>query len=192
MWLKHQFETKMSLIDVKKLNNSLGTGYGQRECTKHKGLHAYFGPRYCHRPLMNSNYDEGEIKYRMEYYCQTYSNPELLLISHPKANNAAREALDITRSINSNYMEFVGYKTCSKVIWTSGTMKRHQTIKNDKNEIKHQTTKYSYCPFGFTNTPHKDRKDTFNEKTMKEDINCLRILKSGKVAEYIEKVKRHF
>ena len=48
------------------------------------------------------------------------------------------------------------------------------------------------CPFGYTNTPHKDKKDTFNEKTMKEDINCLRSLKSGKVSEYIEKVKRHF
>jgi hypothetical protein len=31
IWLKHQFETKMSLLDVKNLNNSLGTGYGQRE-----------------------------------------------------------------------------------------------------------------------------------------------------------------
>ena len=56
MWLKHQFETKMSLLDVKNLNNSLGTGYGQREYTKHKGLQAYFGPKYCYRPLMNPNY----------------------------------------------------------------------------------------------------------------------------------------
>eukprot|EP00957_Ditylum_brightwellii_P157434 11981984-Ditylum_brightwellii.AAC.1 len=60
----------------------------------------------------------------MDYYRQTYSNPELLLTSHPKDNNAAREALDLTRSIHSNYMEFVGYKARSKVIWTLGTMKR--------------------------------------------------------------------
>ena len=66
-------------------------------------------------------------------------------------------------------------------------MKRHRTTKNDKNEIKHQTTKSSECPFGYTNTPHKDKKDTFNEKTMKEDITCLRTFKSGKVTEYIEK-----
>ena len=125
MWLKHHFETKMSLLDVKILNNSLGTGYGQRECTKHKGLQAYFGPRYCYRPLMNPNYGKGEIKYKVDYYRQTYSNPEQLLMSCPKVNNTAREALDITRSINSNYMEFVGYNTCSKVIWTSGTMKRN-------------------------------------------------------------------
>jgi hypothetical protein len=38
-------------------------------------------------------------------------------------------------------------------------MKRNQTAKNDKN-----VTKSSECPFGFTNTPHKDKKDTFNEK----------------------------
>ena len=107
---------------------------------------------------MNPNYGEGEMKYKVDYYRQTYSNLELLLISRPKVNNTAREALDITRSINSNCMEFAGYKICSKVIWTSGTMKRNRTTKNDKNEIKHQTTKYSYCPFGFTNTPHKGKR----------------------------------
>ena len=69
---------------------------------------------------MNPNYGEGEIKYKVDYYRQTYSNPELLLISCPKVNNAAREVLDITRSINSNYMEFVGYKKCSKVIVSKG------------------------------------------------------------------------
>ena len=42
---------------------------------------------------------------------------------------------------------------------------KNQTTINDRNEIKHQITKYSYCSFGFTNTPHKDKKDTFNEKT---------------------------
>eukprot|EP00957_Ditylum_brightwellii_P041636 3153515-Ditylum_brightwellii.AAC.1 len=61
----------------------------------------------------------------MNYYHQTYSKPELSLNSCPKANNAARDALDITRTITSNYMEFAGYKTCRKVIWTSGTMKRN-------------------------------------------------------------------
>ena len=44
----------------------------------------------------------------------------------------------------------------------------------------------------FTNTSHKDKKDTFNEKTMKEDTICPRTLKSGKVTEYIEKIKTQF
>jgi hypothetical protein len=126
MWLRHKSETKMSLIDVRNLNKSFGTGYGQRECTRHKGLQTYFGPRYCYRPLMNPKYGEGGIKYKVDFFHQTYSNPELLLISHPKVNNAAREALDLPRSMNSSYMEFVGYEACSKVIWTSGTMKKNQ------------------------------------------------------------------
>ena len=58
--------------------------------------------------------------------------------------------------------------------------------------MKHLTTKSSECPFGYTNTPHKDKKDTFNEKTMKEDINCLRTLKSGKITKYIEKINAQF
>ena len=59
MWLRHKSETKMSLIDVRNLNKSFKTGYGQRECTRHKGLQTYFGPRYCYRPLMNPKYGEG-------------------------------------------------------------------------------------------------------------------------------------
>ena len=192
MWTKHNFESKITLDDVKNLNNALGSGYGQRYCTKNIGLQAFFGPRYSHRPLMNPNYGEGPTKFSMDYYRQTFSNPEILLQTRPKIIHAAKEALNVTRFINSNYMEFVGYNTCKKVIWTSGYVERKKTTINSRNEIKETKKKKNYCPFGFANTPHKDMKDKVHEKTVSLDMQNLNKLKQGSVTDYINRIQARY
>ena len=159
MCTRYDFRTELTLNDVENLNDSFGLGFGESHCNNHIGLEGYFGPRYSHRPLMTPDYDEGEIKYYIDYYCQLYSNSEHLLISHPKVINAAQEVFNTTRNINPNYTDIVGWLQIIHQNYMDFRIgEKTKTNIDAKNEIKYHSMTYNDCPFGFANTPHTDKK----------------------------------
>ena len=69
-----------------------------------------------------------------------------------------------SKGLNYNYMEFVGYETCDKLIWTSGKGRRN---KNTITEIiipkTNMNMKSPSSALGSGCSPHKEACDILSE-----------------------------
>jgi len=84
-----------------------------------------------------------------------------------KVENASRLAIQAFTWVNDNYMSFVGYGTCDRVIWTSGTSKKRmvRVMKNDSEPVCGVRSLSNTNFLGFFNSPHKDLCDVLDEVT---------------------------
>ena len=60
----------------------------------------------------------------MVVYRKNHYSPENLSIIITKLKISGLGAVNATRKLDHNYMEFVGYKTCDKLLWISGIVDR--------------------------------------------------------------------
>ena len=84
---------------------------------------------------------------------------------------------DVTKTMNNNYMEFIGYKTCDRIIWTQG-------MNHCIQKINHRGHKQQRS-ISFTNKLHIDKCDIVKKETteswfeklnrMKEDKNDVKL-----------------
>ena len=116
---QHNFEIIFTSEDVLNIQYAIGKGFGYRERTFSMGVNYYFGPIRTNRPHASPNYETGQPKFEIDYYRQKYFSPENDSYMR-KVEKEGKEVMYSSKSFNYNYMEFVGYETCEKLIWTSG------------------------------------------------------------------------
>ena len=59
-------------------------------------------------------------KFEVDYYIQTYCSAEKVAHIRKKLKKSGQEVIYYFKGFSSSYMDFVGYETCDKLIWTSG------------------------------------------------------------------------
>ena len=82
-------------------------------------VNAYFGPWQKNKPHATPNYGPGKSKVEVDYYRQKYCSPEKVAHIRKKPVKVGEEVMYYSKCFNYNYMEFVSYKTCEKLIWKS-------------------------------------------------------------------------
>ena len=98
-----------------------------------------------------------------------------------------------SKCFNSNYMDFLGYETCDKLICTSGKGCRSTKtiIKQGIPNININMT-YPSAKLGSGCSPHKDTFDVLSEILVSQIFQEYSSINEGRVLRYMNKVKsRH-
>ena len=132
------------------VERSIGRGFGDRSCAPCIGVNAYFGHHYNRRVIDRPETKPG-TRFLDHYGRQTDKYQEFLPICQKKIYEQACRVRDVTKTMNNNYMEFIGYKTCDRIIWTQGM---NQSVRKTKN-LGHQKQK----SISFANKLHIDKCD---------------------------------
>ena len=82
-----------------------------------------------------------------------------------KLINAANAVSRIGCKANRTYQTFIGHKTCDRLIWTQGVLKRTVTGMSAAGTIVTKTKKTDSPPIGFYNSPHYDDMDRIKDST---------------------------
>ena len=106
------------------------------------------------------------------YGRQTDKYQEFLPICQKQIYDKAKRVRDVTKTMNNNYMEFIGYKTCDRIIWTQGM---NQSIQKTKNHGHHQQKSIS-----FANKLHIDKCDIVKKETAEIWFEALNRMKEYK------------
>ena len=95
---------------------------------------------------------------------------------------------------NYNYIEFVGYETCNKLIWTSGEgLRNTDTTRKQVINKSNMNKKYHFSTLGFGCSPHKDTNDILSEDFVSHRLLTYSPKYNRGVLRYINKVKsRHY
>ena len=168
--------------------NVVGRGYGPRRGVFSVGMNAYFGPRRSNRPRPSPNQGRGYLLYESDYYRDYYSFPEKQVTFTRTLNNAADQLSHCFKEPNDNYLSFVGHKSCSRKIWTSGTLHPHRVIREPKPGVADlKVSKVGEADFfGFGNTPHRDLCDKLSSATSQSWTAMLRY--GTPIRTYIERI----
>ena len=83
------------------------------------GVNDYFGPRRTNRPHATTNYGPGNLNLKLIITDRHIFLQKFQLIIEKKGKSG-QKVMFSSKYFNSNYMEFVGYETCDKLIWTPG------------------------------------------------------------------------
>ena len=109
MW-KNNYLKKITIDNVREIQNSVGVCFCNRFFTHTVGVNAWFGPRITNIPLPTPNYGIENTNYIMDYYRQSYCCPKNLAITRPNIELWGLDAVNATWKFNHNYMEFEGLK----------------------------------------------------------------------------------
>ena len=94
--------------------------FGYREREHSMVVNDYFGPWRKNRLHATPDYGPRKYKLEVDYYRQTYCSPEKVARIREKLEKSGQEVMYSSKCLNYNYIEFVSYETCDKLIWTSG------------------------------------------------------------------------
>lgn len=150
MWKYAKRKKEISLKMCHIIENSLKRRFGDRLSVPCAGVNCYFGQHHSSRLKNRPETIQGDQK--SDYYArQNNKFKQNIPIIQKFIELRTKLTQQETSIMNDNYMRFVGYKTCNRLIWTNGMDgSRHQGIPTSNNKQR--------C-FGFINKPHIDKCD---------------------------------
>ena len=99
---------------------------------------------------------------------KSYGCSENLTNTRPNLEFTGLEDANSTGKFNHNYMEILGYKTCDKLLQTSGIVDREIKILSSKVKIpSHVKHLNPASPIGFANFPDEDTCDINSDNLIK-------------------------
>ena len=153
------------------VEKSFGRGFGDRSCAPCLGVNAYFGHHYNKRVIDRPETIPG-TRILDHYGRQTDKNQEAIPVCQKYIKRQAHHVLQITRTMNSNYMLFIGYNTCDRIIWTQGINQNGK--RSNPNQHKNQQ-----C-ISFANKLHIDKCDLVKKEPSDVWFNWVKKLKIEK------------
>ena len=114
-----EIETIFTYNDVMSIQYFIGNGFGFQIRAFSVGVNAYFDPRRTNGLHETPNYGTGKSKFEIDYCRQTLFPRKTGSCARNVGESSSRSNVFL-KYFNYNYMEFVGYDTCDKLIWTSG------------------------------------------------------------------------
>ena len=137
------------------------------------GVNAYFPPKWTYRPQEAPNYRSVNSKFEVNYYVQTYFFLEELAHIRRIPEKEVQEVVYYSKGFNSNYMEFVGYETYDKLMWTSvkGYRKTNTISKQGfPNRNMNMTSPSGKSSLG--SSAHKDTCDIMSESLVSQKLQA--------------------
>ena len=170
MWRYSSLIQDVSLEFTKDVEKCIGRGFGDRSLAPCLGVNAYFGNHFNKRVIDRPETKPGS-RVEDHYGRQRDKHQELIPILQKFIYNQASRVRDVTKTMNENYMEFIGYSTCNRIIWTQGL--NQPFTKNCKQGHHQQKT------ISFSNKLHIDTCDLIKKETAKNWFDCLEKLKNN-------------
>ena len=174
MWRQSSLilDTPLGFPDA--VEKSFGRGFCDRSCAPCIGVNAYFGHHYSKRVIDRPETKPGTRIFD-HYARQTDKYHESIPICQKFVYDQACLVRDVTRTMNNNYMEFIGYSTCDRIIWTQG--KNQKITKQSTPGHQHQRS------ISFANKLHIDKCDIVKSETAETWFDWLEKLKEKSVTE---------
>ena len=150
MWKYAKRKKPISLNMCHIIEDCLKRGFGDRLLVPCAGVNCYFGQNHSSRLKNRPKTIQGDHK--SDYYARQDSKfKENIPIIQKFVEFRTKLTQQETSIMNDNYMRFVGYQTCNRLIWTNGMDgSRHQGIPSSNNKQR--------C-FGSINKPHLEKCD---------------------------------
>ena len=172
MWRKSLLISDIPLDFIDAVERIIGRGFGDRSCAPCIGVNAYFGHHYNKRVIDRPETKPG-TRILDHYGRQTDKHQGFLPVCQAKIFEHACRVRDVTKTMNNNYMEFIGYKTCDRIIWTQGMNHCIQKI----NHRGHNQQK----SISFANKLHIDKCDIVKKETTESWFEKLNRMKEDKM-----------
>ena len=171
MWRKSNNIQDVSTKVTDAVEECFGRGFGDRSCAPCLGINAYFGNHYNKRVIDRPETEPG-TRFLDHYSRQTNKHQELLSICQKFIINQAYNVLQATRTMNHNYMLFVGYDTCNRIIWTQGI--------DTKGKTQNQPNHRNQPCISFSNKIHVDKCDVVKSEQSEQWFRLLEAKKNEK------------
>jgi hypothetical protein len=185
--LNSEMTGKFDMADLKEFQNRFGTFFGNRPSVPCGGINGYLGCRNSFKPTLSPALGPGTIfsaSYHRKHYLEDHKHPHLC----HKVRCHAKEAQSLAYRYAGTLMHFVGYDTCSRLIWTQGSCQRTaRTLEQNEVRIKTEMVD-SLTPLGFFNIPHKDKCDLLSKNEYGEWMRELELMQ--KSDKEVGKIKR--
>ena len=142
------------------VQDRFGRAFGDRASVPCGGINCYTGPINSNRAIANPNFGKEKRSFA-DFDRSYYSYPSLHRTVVSRIRAATRSVLNCVRKFNDYYMDFVGYGTSSRGIWTQGVSRRSKLDFSSEGKIvKRDDLKTApHVGIGFYNKPHYDKGD---------------------------------
>ena len=145
------------------VQDSVGTGFGSRDCANSIGTNVYFGSRCSYRPKRSPAIFSRDNIYSQDFQQHSWST-QLLIMARLDVESATKQIQEIAEDLHPMYNKFIGREVCNKrKIFTSGTSTHDSS--GSRKKIR---------PLGFANYPHFDRRDKIHSKAVEYFENTFR------------------
>ena len=169
MWKYSKEIQDVSLDFINTIEKCFGRGFGDRSCAPCLGVNSYFGHHYNKRVIDRPETQPG-TRFHDHYGRQTDKYQEMIPICQKYIYAQARRVREEAQKMNNNYMLFVGYDTCDRIIWTQGINHNGKLVNNNGNQNQR-------C-ISFANKFHIDKCDIIKNETTKKWFDWLNQLKN--------------
>ena len=170
MWKHSEVIQDVSIDFIQNIEKCFGRGFGDRSCAPCLGVNAYFGHHYNKRVLDRPE-TQPETRFHDHYGRQTDKNQELIPLCQKFIYAQAKRVREEAQTMNQNYMMFVGYNTCDRIIWTQGIHHPGKMISNNGN--------HNVRSISFANKLHVDKCDIIKKETVVNWFDWLEQLKNN-------------
>ena len=172
MWKNSPKIQDVTMEFVNTIEKSFGRGFGDRSCAPCLGVNTYFGNHYNKRVIDRPETQPG-TRFHDHYGRQTDKYQQMIPLCQKFIYAQARRVREEAQTMNKNYMLFVGYDTCNRIIWTQGIDHPGKFISNNDG---HQNQR---C-ISFANKLHIDKCDVIKQETTEKWFEWLEMLKRTK------------
>lgn len=105
------------------MQDRFGKLFGGRTSIPSYGINNYLGQRLSSRPKLSPSLGPGTT-FHADYHRMHYSQDHLHPYLQSKVSHASFIAKQIATNLNQTFISFVGDETCSRLIWTQGSLPR--------------------------------------------------------------------
>ena len=171
MWRCSKLIEDVSLEFTDTIEGCFGRGFGDRSCAPCLGVNMYFGHHYSKRVLDRPETKPGTRVYD-HYGRQNDKNNESIPMCQKFVYAQAKRVREVASTMNKNYMLFVGFETCDRIIWTQGINNAGKTEKLSGHQ--------NQSCLSFANKLHVDKCDIIKNDTSQNWFKWLEIMKQEK------------
>ncbi len=179
---------RFDVSDAHMMQDRFGTFFGSRKTVPSCGMNGYLGPRLSGQPSPTPALGPGTL-FQADYFRQHFAEEHLHPYLRSKMLRAAYEVRAVAKAVSPTMLQFVGLDTCTRIIWTQGTLER-QVNEFTKGGGVVQKTKKLDGFVGFFNKAHYDPMDKLDKKHYSpwfEDISKYRATDGYKKLEDYER-----
>ena len=140
----------------------------QRLSTPHLGYLQFHGPRRSTRVHLSPESGPGPDHFEREHYRANFQFDDQRVTFLKKLRHAARSVKVLAAKMAPNYLNFVGLKTCDRLIWSQGVLRKKIERVDSTGESTITWRNPQNGCLGYANCPHLDEMDLVPQDKIEE------------------------
>ena len=147
-----------TMEDARHIQDRFGTFFGSRTSVPCRGINGYLGRRLSHQSNVTPTHGPGTV-FTASYFRGYYNKDHLHYSLQGKIRRSADIVLNASKKFNDAYIQFIGDKTCNRLIWTQGAKQRNLTHMTSCGDMIQHNESLAGKHIGFFNKLHVDKLD---------------------------------